>query len=339
MQLFDIRPLVIWLFLALLIGIFSGALASSRNRSFIGWFLIGVILGPFGFLVAAFPKLDIKQKLTKCPPQCLSCAYRISEDAITCPSCGSQAPLSGEKVLSLLDGELLYIKRTIENRQTYSHSGSVGFYDSETLLLLGLVFIAFEAIFRFNSWPSTVTPDTINAIHGIATAVMILSCFVLYTFMWYRKLRSYDYDKSYFSNMTPLTTTCFLYSNRLHEKYTKQLALVNFSEKIKIIKDIDDLIKTLKTERGENQWTERWITFWWTCFLKRRPIFISTLMFSIAITIGVALVVSPLAAFVFVFLGFLSLFYQFSLLEQQCGWECARCGELEHLRNDISETE
>jgi hypothetical protein len=42
----------------LLFAIFSGALASSKNRTFIGWFLIGLLFGPFGLLVAAFPKLE-----------------------------------------------------------------------------------------------------------------------------------------------------------------------------------------------------------------------------------------------------------------------------------------
>ena len=45
--------LILWL----LFAVFSGAIASSKNRSFVGWFLIGFLFGPFGLLVAAFPKL------------------------------------------------------------------------------------------------------------------------------------------------------------------------------------------------------------------------------------------------------------------------------------------
>lgn len=49
--------MVIWL----LFAVFSAALASSKNRSGLGWFLIGLLFGPFGLLVAFFPKIDSEQ--------------------------------------------------------------------------------------------------------------------------------------------------------------------------------------------------------------------------------------------------------------------------------------
>lgn len=45
----------------LLFGFFSAALAAHRNRSAFGWFLIGVLFGPFGLLVALFPPLEKRQ--------------------------------------------------------------------------------------------------------------------------------------------------------------------------------------------------------------------------------------------------------------------------------------
>jgi hypothetical protein len=45
---------VLWLLLA----IFSALLAFYKNRSPLGWFLVGLLFGPFGFLVGAFPKYD-----------------------------------------------------------------------------------------------------------------------------------------------------------------------------------------------------------------------------------------------------------------------------------------
>ncbi len=47
-----------FVFIWLLFGIFSAILASYKNRSSLGWFLVGCLFGPFGLLVVAFPKLQ-----------------------------------------------------------------------------------------------------------------------------------------------------------------------------------------------------------------------------------------------------------------------------------------
>lgn len=44
---------ILWM----LCGVFSAIIASSKNRSGFGWFLIGLFFGPFGFTVAALPAL------------------------------------------------------------------------------------------------------------------------------------------------------------------------------------------------------------------------------------------------------------------------------------------
>jgi hypothetical protein len=49
--------MVLWL----LFAIFSMAIASAKNRSGIGWFLVGLLFGPFGLLVAFFPKIECRQ--------------------------------------------------------------------------------------------------------------------------------------------------------------------------------------------------------------------------------------------------------------------------------------
>lgn len=41
-----------------LFAFFSGAIASAKKRSFFGWFLLGLLFGPFGLLVAFFPKIE-----------------------------------------------------------------------------------------------------------------------------------------------------------------------------------------------------------------------------------------------------------------------------------------
>jgi len=48
--------IIVWFLL--LCAIFSGAIAYFKNRSFLGWFLIGLLLGPFGLLVAFFRQIE-----------------------------------------------------------------------------------------------------------------------------------------------------------------------------------------------------------------------------------------------------------------------------------------
>jgi hypothetical protein len=48
---------LLYVLLAFLFGIFSGAIASARGRSGLGWFFMGLFFGPFGLLVAFFPAL------------------------------------------------------------------------------------------------------------------------------------------------------------------------------------------------------------------------------------------------------------------------------------------
>ena len=49
---------IIWL----LFAIFSAVIASSKNRSGLGWFCIGFLAGPFGFVVAFMEKLPLTDK-------------------------------------------------------------------------------------------------------------------------------------------------------------------------------------------------------------------------------------------------------------------------------------
>ncbi|MGD9818321.1 MAG: hypothetical protein AB7V04_06435 [Desulfomonilaceae bacterium] len=57
----------------ILFGIFSAIFAGQKNRSTVGWFLIGCLFGPFGLLVLAFPKVnDLSSVSTKINGQNLS---------------------------------------------------------------------------------------------------------------------------------------------------------------------------------------------------------------------------------------------------------------------------
>lgn len=50
-----------YVFLWLLFAIFSAMIANGKGRSGLAWFLVGLLLGPFGLLVAFLPPLNAKE--------------------------------------------------------------------------------------------------------------------------------------------------------------------------------------------------------------------------------------------------------------------------------------
>ena len=105
---------MIYVILWLLFGFVGALAAQSKERSGLGWFLIGLLFGPFVFLVFLLPSKTEQQvkdaQLTgaageyrKCP----MCAEVVRKEAIKCRYCGSELTADDLRSSSHVSGSTL----------------------------------------------------------------------------------------------------------------------------------------------------------------------------------------------------------------------------------------
>ena len=85
------------LFIWLLFGIFSAILASNKGRSGCGWFIVGILFGPFGLLVGLMSPVGKESPGVYSQPAtsetgefpCPSCGKTLYRGVYKCPWCGT----------------------------------------------------------------------------------------------------------------------------------------------------------------------------------------------------------------------------------------------------------
>lgn len=95
--------LVFWL----LFGLISAAIAGNKGLSFVAWFVVGILIGPFAILAAIFARAG-----SRCP----YCKSPIHREATKCPRCQSDLThmVNARRVsagIALTDDETPHIQR------------------------------------------------------------------------------------------------------------------------------------------------------------------------------------------------------------------------------------
>jgi len=82
--------LIIWGFF----GFIAAVVAISKGRSGFGWFILGMLLGPFALVVALLPSRNLQPPMAASTPAadlvpCPECAEMIQRQARKCRFCGA----------------------------------------------------------------------------------------------------------------------------------------------------------------------------------------------------------------------------------------------------------
>ena len=88
-----------FLFIWFCFGIVGAMIAGGKGNSGCGGFVLGVLLGPIGLLIAFFSSDndDKKREKTGDVKKCPYCAEYVKEDAVVCKHCGRTLNNRGTK--------------------------------------------------------------------------------------------------------------------------------------------------------------------------------------------------------------------------------------------------
>jgi hypothetical protein len=81
----------VYMLVAVVFAVTAALLAHSKGRSSVGWFLCGLVIGPFAFIVAALPPVVRRGRFSKCP----TCGEVVRADANMCRYCRTELEPEG----------------------------------------------------------------------------------------------------------------------------------------------------------------------------------------------------------------------------------------------------
>lgn len=89
----------LYIVMAVVFAIVTAVAAHAKGRNSLGWFLAGLVIGPFALFVTALPNVP-------CPGQfvsCAACGEVLREDAKLCRYCGRELPRLEDRPMQWLE--------------------------------------------------------------------------------------------------------------------------------------------------------------------------------------------------------------------------------------------
>jgi hypothetical protein len=76
---------MMYIIVALIFGVVASTIACDKGRSIAGWFVAGVMIGPFALAVIALPTKPRHGRYAECP----ACLEIVKDEAMVCRFCGT----------------------------------------------------------------------------------------------------------------------------------------------------------------------------------------------------------------------------------------------------------